>query len=87
MHDPVDPVTVQDLVASFTERTTYELGVPPIAVPLVTATDMSPFCAVATGVAGVAGGNCMETTAPSVLLTAAMPLRVVPPIVVKEPPR
>ena len=87
MHEPDDPVTVQVLVASSTERTTYELGVPAIEVPAVTDTDTAPSCAVAIGTTGVAGGNCMETMAPSVLLTAAIRLRVAPPIVVNAPPR
>ena len=71
MHDPDDPETVQVLVASSTERTINELGVPATAIPAVTDTDTEPSCAVATGIAGVAGGNCMETTAPSVLMAAA----------------
>lgn len=87
MHDPDDPVTVQDFVASSTELTVNELGVPPIAVPALTNTEIAPSCAVATGVAGVTGGNCIEVTAPVVLFTAAIRLRVVPPTVVNHPPR
>jgi hypothetical protein len=64
-----------------------ELGVPAGVDPLLTAIEALPSSAVATGVAGVAGGSCMETIAPAVVLTAAMLSRVTPPMVVKIPPR
>ena len=72
VHDPEAPVTEHVFVPSCTALTVNELGVPAIAVPLLTETETLPSSAVATGVAGVAGGNCKEITAPVLTSMATM---------------
>ena len=72
VHDPEAPVTVHVFVSSCTALTVNELGVPAIAVPLFTETETLSSSAVATGVAGVAGGNCKEMITPVLRSMATM---------------